>query len=556
MLAAVITSFALGTSAFAWRDNVHRALALFSLQHLTGGYGHPDLDRNLFKTDSIYPLRMHSPAGLGTYLSAFADGCVSQDCEDLFGSGLISLNHFYNPITNSGLTDLAPGFLTTNSMKWAYRGYANFDSWVSARQRYYQALTASTASERTEAAREMFFDLGNVAHLIQDLAQPQHTRNDAHLDESSGGWGIEHFAEAEFGSIAAIKSVNTPSPTGSVRPLIGVYPPGKVVSQIDPSIPVEFQWLWDTNDYTGQPLFESSLTYYDFVLPYNNGLAELTNFFFPTTDTLFSYTNAILLSGGRKVPYFDEAIGSHFPSQRQFRYPKIGESNLIQTLSTQWPWGVDTAISRGTLKPGQPVDTIRLMFPSYLAPNGGYPSVSASWKPFSNLPYSNYISKQGQLFFRDSDYRNICKAVLPYAVDYSSLMVGLFFRGDLVVNLFDPAGYEPYHVLGVENLIGRTADSPLGTLRGGSWELYQTDSAGVRTKRTIPVSEYSGELVYGGGFDLQFFPKPWLGGLHAGVQGADRNGKGGVDCVEFHTGTFRHGRSGQRKQRVCQRDGP
>jgi hypothetical protein len=53
-------------------------------------------------------------------------------------------------------------------------------SLVDARQYQFQSLTASSASERELNTALFFRALGHVIHLLQDVAQPQHTRNDRH----------------------------------------------------------------------------------------------------------------------------------------------------------------------------------------------------------------------------------------------------------------------------------------------------------------------------------------------------------------------------------------
>jgi hypothetical protein len=49
---------------------------------------------------------------------------------------------------------------------------------------FYQGLTASAERERKRNMSLVFRSLGQVAHLLQDAAQPQHTRNDSHATGS------------------------------------------------------------------------------------------------------------------------------------------------------------------------------------------------------------------------------------------------------------------------------------------------------------------------------------------------------------------------------------
>jgi probable HAF family extracellular repeat protein len=53
-------------------------------------------------------------------------------------------------------------------------------SFSQGRQYFYKALTKSTDAERKANLARMFRTLGDVMHIMQDMAQPQHTRNDSH----------------------------------------------------------------------------------------------------------------------------------------------------------------------------------------------------------------------------------------------------------------------------------------------------------------------------------------------------------------------------------------
>ena len=150
------------------------------------------------------------------------------------------LRHFYNPLRNQGLYfpnlsytmlplsqnfDCANGlpsdFQCLDSLTWMWNGgdeeitqsfvdqgvdfsflqgkelvdstAINLWSWKMARSYYLKSLIRlfaqppMTAQEnyyytsRTSAEAKTFYALGHIIHLLQDLAQPQHTRNDAHL---------------------------------------------------------------------------------------------------------------------------------------------------------------------------------------------------------------------------------------------------------------------------------------------------------------------------------------------------------------------------------------
>ena len=87
-----------------------------------------------------------------------------------------SLNHFYDPTTNRGLPPLgAPAPI------WGlFRGPNDF-SLPHARDWLHSALVDPSASERERAWDQFFYSLGHVIHLVQDMAQPEHVRNDTHF---------------------------------------------------------------------------------------------------------------------------------------------------------------------------------------------------------------------------------------------------------------------------------------------------------------------------------------------------------------------------------------
>ena len=55
-----------------------------------------------------------------------------------------------------------------------------------ARNYQYQSLTASSRQAREKYTALMFRALGQVLHVLEDMAQPQHTRNDPHADCADG----------------------------------------------------------------------------------------------------------------------------------------------------------------------------------------------------------------------------------------------------------------------------------------------------------------------------------------------------------------------------------
>ena len=97
------------------------------------------------------------------------------------------LNHFFDPLRNQPLRPYGiPLFVNHTSPDWALEdngpiGKQDY-SFRDARDDLYQALTLQSRQEREKKFGLTFQTLGQVIHHVQDMAQPQHVRNDAHLD--------------------------------------------------------------------------------------------------------------------------------------------------------------------------------------------------------------------------------------------------------------------------------------------------------------------------------------------------------------------------------------
>lgn len=128
--------------------------------------------------------------------------------DDPYGNFIRVANHFYDPYYKTGLGEIAPdwaiglsdslGVFGTTPTENRFR--RNHFTLLDARETMYRALTGrrltpftsemdkyigpngqeSNAEIRKAYWATMFRSLGDVTHLLQDMAQPQHTRNDLH----------------------------------------------------------------------------------------------------------------------------------------------------------------------------------------------------------------------------------------------------------------------------------------------------------------------------------------------------------------------------------------
>jgi hypothetical protein len=105
------------------------------------------------------------------------------------------LNHFYDPTTGNGLLNL-PDFIATDALNWGLELQTTgtlTQSWSipDARGYFYLGLTHPDPVVREENLAKTFRALGHAIHLIQDMGQPQHVRNDPHFHTNY--WPFRYF---------------------------------------------------------------------------------------------------------------------------------------------------------------------------------------------------------------------------------------------------------------------------------------------------------------------------------------------------------------------------
>ncbi len=103
--------------------------------------------------------------------------------------------HFYDPINGKGLARFDPAPV------WGYSHTfpSNDFSWAEARKALYNWFTGGTVESRKQSHDKLFRSLGQIVHLVQDMAQPSHTRNDPHSShyESEAGAFLLNLSHLE-----------------------------------------------------------------------------------------------------------------------------------------------------------------------------------------------------------------------------------------------------------------------------------------------------------------------------------------------------------------------
>ncbi len=319
-----------------------------------------------------------------------------------------SYNHFHNPIKqypwmDAGLDDwiTLPPYHTTgqSSLLWAQDGanQENFPerdwSWQKVRNYYYLALTSSTDSAKQENFAKTFRGLGHQMHLIQDAAQPDHVRNDAHpLDAMLGELNINIYFESW--AKAHINYINS----FATNPVFPNVPFSISYSGLAP-----ITQLVDTDQYDGLNASAGI----------NQGIAEYSNANFFSDDTIF-------------------AAERYSPDNRHyFPYPKKSSTDLQAYIAQIKPLllqiaedGIgDKATWIKKERDGETID--------HFVRAGRWSG--KIYKTFGEGPlfYSS--------FYRDEKcHEDYAALLIPRAVGYSAGLLDYFFRGNIAIAL--PSG--------------------------------------------------------------------------------------------------------------------
>ncbi|HKT80213.1 MAG TPA: hypothetical protein VJP86_08325 [Vicinamibacterales bacterium] len=127
-----------------------------------------------------------------------------------------ALRHFYDPVNSKplDLDGLGAPYIVA-SPDWAledteeYSDQAN--SYRDARHHFYDALTGLSDVQRRKSFGLMFQSIGHVIHHLQDMAQPQHVRNDVHCDKGICKTLYPHvFAPSQYEKYTDLDSLTDP----------------------------------------------------------------------------------------------------------------------------------------------------------------------------------------------------------------------------------------------------------------------------------------------------------------------------------------------------------
>lgn len=286
-------------------------------------------------------------------------------------------NHFYDPINDRGLV-FQNGLISISGMRapdWALESGSisgqNY-SLEDAKVYYKNALTAGTKIERDNNLAMTFKSLRHVLHTVEDMAQPQHTRNDSHGGDILGtSYGPQTFGE---------KSQYESYVNGKVRSL--------TYSGYDP------------------PTFDSYRKYY--VTGDGKGLAEFSNRNFVTEGTNFDCTQTGLL-------YCNSATGRGYP-------------NPVLNL------GIKTEVQIGALIPGTTQQGLVTFFGNDIVDyNQPGQNIRNDYMTTYSIFDKDLINKGNPPAFTLNrfNYDSMAEILIPRAVGYSAGLLNYFFQGEL-----------------------------------------------------------------------------------------------------------------------------
>ena len=330
-----------------------------------------------------------------------AEGADLEDKSDwgfpVFGTTR-SVNHFHNPLkpwSQAGLDDwFVLHYTGESSLVWAQDGarqltYIEGDwSWQKIRNYYYLALTATSDAERQANFAKTFRGLGHQIHLIQDAAQPDHVRNDAHPEDSMGlsyGIGIEKWAGQNRSFINSLSSnAELFIPNLSLNTSYNNLAP---IAQ-----------FFDADEYSGtNPSTNLAI-----------GISEYTNANFFSDDTIFA------------AEVYDLGHRHYFP------YPKKSSTDLDDYLA--WNKLPETVMGEDGLpdtafwikKTGDGETIEHFLKPAYLSKN--------------IMETAGVGSLYYRTFYRDEKcHEDYAEKLIPRAVGYSAGLLKYFFRSKVEV---------------------------------------------------------------------------------------------------------------------------
>lgn len=372
-------------------------------------------------------------------------GYGNQMIIDLVGWGSIfedsnsyrqAFRHFYEATSGSALSMVWTSDITIPSPSWATESARAFEktaggpedtqerSFRDGRRYLFSALTEPDEAKRRENFGLVFTTLGHVMHHLQDMAQPQHVRNDPHCDKVLCFIGNQFTSPMRFYSPSLYERF-TASEKVAPNLYYGLGEYSAVFDETDTTTFTTPQSFWST----GQP---------NPMLP-GKGIAEYTSRGFVSSGTNYRTASAI-------PP----------PDRRQYLLPRLSDATLefsrLEDLCRDevrfsCPSGAkgEIAFLSSTV-----TDSLR---PSQTRVNSRSSTYSIFDDDLARTPNGQRIYALNRWNLLEAH-----KFLIPRAIGYSAGMVNYFFRGRIDLER-EPGTNDKWRIrnLGPDRMQGRFA---------------------------------------------------------------------------------------------------
>lgn len=341
--------------------------------------------------------------------------------EDNTGSEVRPFAHFYDPQHNGRGLTVSTGALGPSSVEWVLNpsttGFIagiNHYGWADARDFFYNALTYRSVSNpdnalvRRQYWAKTFQAVGHIVHHLQDMAQPQHVRNDQHCDKlpctvlgSNKESGYEKFWQGRADTIRALAA------TATTPVLFG--------------LPREF---WNAN--LDAQLQAPNLSAH---MSSQSGLAAYTSSNFVSTGTDFT----IERSGDTRTPFPNYDFNLPRPSTLP---NDVTLATLFENSSPSIREALRTKICGGDLS------TCKMRFyGSEVDPAARTSSLLYFSQEYLGAATTPTRGRAGYFTQNFWTYADAATKLIPKAVEYSAGLINYFFRGEMEISLPEEGVY-------------------------------------------------------------------------------------------------------------------
>lgn len=303
------------------------------------------------------------------------------------------VNHFHNPLQSNWDMAGLKKYVGISDPVWAQDLETNTYSWPYARNYLYYALTASNQSERDTNFANCFRSLGQLMHLIEDMAVPAHTRDESHINGNIYEQWVEYIRQKYPNLFNSFLSYYQYTPDPSLFKI-----------RYNPYATIPIAGLFDADIY-------NSTDGYTGVNPnVTTGAVGISE-----------YTNANFFSEGTIC--------------QDFAFPSLSSTNVYQGYMVFTnPRGGNSTVDKGYYikAPGTGDSMYYLATVGYLkdyVTNIIWQLHNTSQNWIFQQEIAEAMNNKAQL--DDTCYTDYANRLIPRAVGYSSALLQYFFRGQI-----------------------------------------------------------------------------------------------------------------------------